>query len=89
MNNFEPPAIPGDIGAPSNAYVEVLNQQYAGGFTKQMSAKSLLEVRVGVSKTEAGKSALGTGGPDMLAAVRHHGTADRHVFQRRHDARRT
>ena len=66
LNNFEPPAIPGDIGAPSNAYVEVLNQQYAGGFTKQMSAKSLLEVRVGVSKTEAGKSALGTGGPDML-----------------------
>ena len=68
VNNFEPPALPGEIGSPSNAFVEVLNQQYAGGYTKQLTARSLLEVRVGVSRTEAGKSALGTGGPNMLDA---------------------
>jgi outer membrane receptor protein involved in Fe transport len=68
LNTFEPPALTGPIGSPANAFIEVLNQQYAGGFTKQLSAKSLLEVRIGVSKTEAGKSALGTGGPNMLEA---------------------
>ncbi len=46
----------------------MLNQQYAGGLTRTLSASSLLEVRVGVSRTEAGKSALGTGGPNMLEA---------------------
>jgi hypothetical protein len=65
VNNFEPGPIPGDIGSPANNFVEVLNQQYAGGLTRTLSASSLLEVRLGVSRTEAGKSALGTGGPNM------------------------
>jgi len=68
VDNFEPPAIPGDIGSPANAYVEVLNQQWALGVTRAMSSRSLLEVRLGISKTDAGKSAFGTGTPDMLAA---------------------
>ncbi len=68
VNNFEPPSIPGDVGSPANAFVEVLNQQWALGLTRTMSSRSLLEVRVGVSRTEAGKSALGTGGPNMLEA---------------------
>ena len=85
MDNFEPPAIPGDTSSPANAYVEVLNQQYAVGLTKTLSSRSLLEVRVGVSKTEAGKTAFGTGGPEHARGVRHHGPADRRVFQRRPD----
>ena len=68
VNNFEPGSIPGDIGSPANNFVEVLNQQYAGGLTRTLSNNSLLELRVGVSRTAAGKSALGTGGPNMLQA---------------------
>jgi hypothetical protein len=68
VNNFEPPPIPGTTSSPSNAFVHVLNQQLAGGFTHTMSSNSLLEVRVGVSRTEAGKTALGTGTPNMLDA---------------------
>ena len=66
VDNFEPPAIEGQTSSPSNAYVEVLNQQYAIGLTKTLTSRSLLEVRVGVNRTEAGKSAFGTGEPNML-----------------------
>ncbi len=68
VNNFEPPSLPGDTGSPSNAYVEVLNQQLALGVTRTLSTRSLLELRLGVSRTEAGKTALGTGSADMLHA---------------------
>ncbi|HUP40952.1 MAG TPA: TonB-dependent receptor [Vicinamibacterales bacterium] len=68
VNNFEPPDLPGAIGSPSNAFVEVLNQQWALGLTHIVSSGSLFDVRVGVSRTEAGKTALGTGTPNMLEA---------------------
>ena len=68
VDNFEPGPIPGDISSPANNFVNVTNQQFAGGLTRTISTNSLLEVRVGVSRTEAGKSALGTGGPNMLEA---------------------
>ena len=68
MNNFEPPPIEGQTSSPANAYVEVLNQQIAGGFTKTLSSRSLLEVRVGVNRTEAGKSASAPANPNMLEA---------------------
>ena len=65
VNNFEPPPIPGETGSPANAFVHVLNQQYAGGFTFSPSANSLVEMRLGVSRTEAGKEPPGVGGPTM------------------------
>jgi hypothetical protein len=68
VNNFEPPSIPGEISSPSNNFVNVLNQQVAIGATHLMSSSSLVEVRVGISRTEAGKSALGTGSSNMLEA---------------------
>jgi hypothetical protein len=68
VNNFEPPSLPGETGSPANAYVEVLNQQLALGLSHTLSPRSLLDVRLGVSRTEAGKSALGTGSADMLEA---------------------
>jgi hypothetical protein len=68
MDNFEPPPIEGATSSPSNAFVRVLNQQWAAGVTHTLGASSLLEVRVGVSRTEAGKTALGTGSPNMLEA---------------------
>jgi hypothetical protein len=66
VDNFEPPPIPGETSSPANAFVEVLNQQFAGGVTRTLSANSLLEVRMAVSRTEAGKTALGTGTPNMF-----------------------
>jgi hypothetical protein len=66
VNNFEPPTIPGDISSPSNNFVHVLNQQVAAGVTHTLSNNSLLEVRLGVSRTEAGKEPLGFGGQNML-----------------------
>jgi len=66
VNNFEPPPIPGEIGSPSNAFVHVLNQQFASGFTYMVTPTSLLDVRLGVSRTEAGKEPPGVGGPTML-----------------------
>jgi hypothetical protein len=66
VDNFEPSPIPGTTGSPSNAFVHVLNDQFAGGFTYTVTPESLLEVRLGVSRTEAGKSPPGVGGPTML-----------------------
>ena len=66
LDNFEPPPIPGETGSPSNAFVHVLNQQFAGGLTYTLTPTSLLEVRLGVSRTEAGKEPPGVGGPTML-----------------------
>jgi hypothetical protein len=66
VNNFEPPPIPGETSSPANAFVEVLNQQLALGATRTLSSRSLFEVRAGLNRTKAGKSALGTGSPNML-----------------------
>ena len=65
VDNFEPSSIPGAVGSPSNAFVHVLNDQLAGGFTFTVTPESLLEVRLGMSRTEAGKSPPGVGGPTM------------------------
>jgi hypothetical protein len=65
-DNFEPPPIPGETSSPSNAFVDVLNQQVATGVTRTLGLTSVLEVRVGVSRTKAGKSALGTGTANMF-----------------------
>ena len=65
-DNFEPPPIPGETSSPSNAFVEILNQQVATGVTRTLGLSSFLEVRVGMSRTKAGKTALGTGTPNML-----------------------
>ena len=66
VDNFEPPPIPGETGSPSNAFVHVLNEQFAGGLTYTVTPASLLEVRLGISRTKAGKEPPGVGGPTML-----------------------
>ncbi len=68
VNNFEPSPIPGTTGSPSNAFVHVLNDQVAGGFTYTPTSSSLLEFRLGVSRTQAGKEPPGVGSPGMLEA---------------------
>lgn len=39
VDNFEPPPVPGEIGSPANAFVEVLNQQVAIGLTHTLSIR--------------------------------------------------
>ncbi len=69
VDNFEPPPIPGEIGSPANAFVEVLNQQLALGVTRTLSTRSLLEVpvrRVAHQGRQDGARAPGI--PNMLEA---------------------
>ena len=66
VDNFEPPPIPGETGSPSNAFVHVKNRQGAAGFTFTVTPTSLLEVRLGVSSTKAGKEPPGISGPNMF-----------------------
>ncbi len=65
MNNYEPATIPGPAGGDANGYVGTLNQQLATGLTYTMSPEKLLEFRLGVSKTEAGKNGINQGGAGM------------------------
>lgn len=66
VNNFEAPVIPGLTGSSSNANVRVINEQISGGVTYTLTPTSLLEFRLGVSRTKAGKTPPGVGGPTML-----------------------
>ena len=66
LDNFEPPPIPGETGSPSNAFVHVKNRQGVAGFTFTVTPTSLLDVRLGISSTKAGKEPPGVGGPTML-----------------------
>jgi len=59
--NFEAPIIPLPLGSPANANVRVVNQQIAGGLTYTLSSNSVLEFRLGISRTQAGKTPPGLG----------------------------
>jgi hypothetical protein len=65
-NNFEGPNIPGPSGSNQNGIVNILNQQLVGGATYVFANASALEVRLGISRIEAGKKPPLTGGPSML-----------------------
>ncbi len=66
-NIFQQPDIPGPSGGGGNGFVRSLNQQLALGFTYTVTPASLLEIRMGISKTRAGKEPFGLGGPSMQA----------------------
>lgn len=61
MNNYEAPTIPGPVFSQANAFVRVLNQQLATGVTHNLSTNSVLEFRLGISRTKAGKTPTGVG----------------------------
>ena len=66
VNNYEAPVIPGPIfSGERNAFVYVLNQQLAGGVTYSLNNNSLVEFRLGISRTEAGKHPTGLGDPNF------------------------
>jgi hypothetical protein len=66
LNNFEAPVIPAPVYSPANAFVRVLNQQLASGVTHNLSSNSLLEFRLGISRTQAGKTPTGVGDSNFL-----------------------
>ncbi len=66
VNNFEAPTIEGASGGNSNSNVFVINEQIAGGVTYTLTPTSILEFRLGVSRTKAGKRPYNLGAGDML-----------------------
>jgi hypothetical protein len=66
LNNFEAPVIGPPIYSPANAFVRVINQQLATGVTHNLSSNSLLEFRLGISRTKAGKTPTGVGDTNFL-----------------------
>jgi hypothetical protein len=64
-NVFEAPSIPGPSGGGQNGSIHALTQQLAAGVTYVVSASSVLEFRLGVSRTEAGKNPPYIGGASM------------------------
>src|SRR5262245_36308003 len=67
VNIFNQPLIPGPSGGNSNGFTRVLNQAVALSFTWITSPTSLLEARLGASRTKAGKQPPGLGGTSMEA----------------------
>ncbi len=65
LNNFEAPTISGASGGDSNASVFVINEQLAGGVTYTLTPSSVLEFRLGASRTEAGKLPFNFGSGNM------------------------
>lgn len=65
VNNYEAPTIPGPVFSPANAFVRVLNQQLASGVTHNLGTTSVLEFRLGISRTKAGKTPTGVGDPNF------------------------
>jgi hypothetical protein len=64
-NIFQAPDIPGIAGGGGNGFIRILNQQLAFGTTWATTPSSLLEVRMGFSKTNAGKEPPYIGGASM------------------------
>src|SRR2546423_9038308 len=67
-NLFQEPEIPGPSGGGGNGFIRILNQQLAFGTTWTTSSRSVLEVRMGFSKTRAGKEPRDLGGLSMKQA---------------------
>lgn len=67
VNILNEPTIPGPDGGDSNGFTRVLNQSLATGATYTLSPTSLIEFRLGISRTRAGKEPTALGGASMLA----------------------
>jgi Carboxypeptidase regulatory-like domain/TonB-dependent Receptor Plug Domain/TonB dependent receptor-like, beta-barrel len=65
-NAFEAPNIPGPSGSNQNGFVDILNRQILFGGTYALENSSVLDLRIGYSKIDAGKRPPLTGGPSML-----------------------
>ena len=66
VNIFNQPDIAGPSGGNSNGFTRVLNQQADASYTWVVNSSSILEARLGISRTRAGKVPPLAGGPSML-----------------------
>lgn len=62
---FEAPNIAGPSGGAQNGLIRAMTQQLAAGVTHVVTAASVLEFRLGISRTRAGKHPPYMGGPSM------------------------
>lgn len=69
LHQFEPAVIDGPSGGNSNGNVRVLNQQMAFGSTYTLSPTSILEFRMGISRTEGGKTPIFVGTEPLVARL--------------------
>jgi hypothetical protein len=79
-NDLVPGVIPGASGGSANGHVRIVNQQLTLGGTYTPGVSDLLEVRLGLSKTKAGKTPLDFGAPGMLAGYGISGIPDDPIF---------
>lgn len=63
---FEAPNIPGPSGSNQNGFVDIINKQLSLGGTYAFSNASMIDLRFGWSKIDAGKRPPLTGGPSMF-----------------------
>ncbi len=66
-NDLVPGVIPGPSGGSANGHVRSINQQLTLAATYIPAPSQLVEVRLGISRTKAGKTPLDFGAPGMLA----------------------
>ncbi len=70
LDQFEPAVIDGPSGGNSNGSVRVMNQQMAVGTTYTLSPTSILEFRMGISRSEGGKSPIFVGTTPLVATLK-------------------
>ncbi len=69
FNQTDNPQIPLPLGSDSsNGFVNIINKQIAGGVTYTVSPRSLLEFRLGYTKSTGGKWPIQLGMPNMQEA---------------------
>ena len=83
VNNFEPPPIPGETSSPSNAFVEVLNQQLALGVTRTLVDRSAARSALRRVAHQGRQDRARHRQPEHVRALRHHRAADRRGVRRR------
>jgi hypothetical protein len=64
-NAFEAPNIAGPSGGAQNGVIHVTAQQFVAGVTDVVTTRAVLEARLGISRTHAGKHPPYMGGPSM------------------------
>jgi hypothetical protein len=62
---FEAPNIDGPSGGNQNGTIEVRSRQFVGGATYIVNGTTVLDGRLGISRTQAGKQPPAIGGPSM------------------------
>ena len=67
FNQTDTPVLPLPVGADgSNGYVNIASKQAAGGITHTLSPSSLIEFRLGITRSIGGKFPIQLGQPNML-----------------------